>query len=123
MNFEQIKEILESDLFKSVKLYPENWMKGNAEYYSNQYTNSVKNYIFSDECLLLLTSLGKFECVEQYGGEGQGDNYYSVYHFIDHDVYIRFDGWYASHHGSEYNEMFEVRPVEKTITVYKLVNS
>lgn len=114
MNFKQIKEILESDLFNKNKLYPEHWMEGDAEYYSRQCTN--------DECLLLLSNLGKFECAEQFGGEGEGDTYYSVYHFIDHDVYIRFDGWYASHHGSEYNEMFEVRPVEKTITVYELVN-
>ncbi len=121
MNFEQIKKILESDLFKSVKLYPQNWMKGNAEIYVNFCNTIYDNKEPNIEVLDLLRQLGKFECVEQYGGEGEGDTYYSVYHFIDHDVYIRFDGWYASHYGSEYKEMFEVRPVEKTITVYGLV--
>jgi hypothetical protein len=57
------------------------------------------------------------ECVEQFGGEGQGDQYFGVWKFGD--IYIKFYGWYASHAGSEYEGMKEVKPVTKTITVYE----
>lgn len=65
-----------------------------------------------------LTMLGKFEEVEHFGGEGKGDEYWTVYRFIDHNLYIQFDGWYASHNGSEYSDMFEVEPKEVTEIKY-----
>lgn len=60
----------------------------------------------------------KFESV--YGGEGQGEDYWSVYSFTkdDEKVYIKFDGWYQSYHGSEFTEWFFVEPKQKTITVF-----
>ncbi len=67
------------------------------------------------------SKLGKCKMVKQYGGMDEGSDYYAVYHFVDHDVYIQFQGWYASHHGSEYEEMFEVRPYEELVVKYKPV--
>lgn len=65
--------------------------------------------------------LGKVEEVDRYGGEGNGDTWYSVKHFVDHDVYIKTEGYYSSYSGTdfEYGYGTEVRPVEKTVTFYE----
>lgn len=59
----------------------------------------------------------------QYGGEGQGDMWYSVKYFPYHDVYIRVDGYYSSYEGVDFEDWAdsckEVKPKEKTITVYE----
>ena len=58
--------------------------------------------------------------VASFGGEGQGDGCWEVYLFkrSNEEVYIKFDGWYASHHGSEYEDFFFVHPAEVTRTEY-----
>jgi hypothetical protein len=65
-----------------------------------------------------------FECVADYGGEGMGDNYYSVYSFTkdNETVYVKFQGWYESYVGAGFSEWFFVEPKEKTITVYEQGN-
>lgn len=64
--------------------------------------------------------LGKVVTVVSYGSEGMGDEYYAVYHFINHHVYIRIDGCYQLYIGAEFYEApYEVKPEEKIITVYK----
>lgn len=64
-----------------------------------------------------------FEFIDHYGGEAQGSDYWTVYKFTDNntgeEVYIKFDGWYASYNGAEYTDCFVVQPKEKTITVYE----
>lgn len=62
-----------------------------------------------------------FELVDRYGGEEQGSDYWSVYLFTDglQVVFIQFQGWYASYEGSTYEDFYEVKPVEKTITVFQ----
>lgn len=61
--------------------------------------------------------------VKQRGGEGEGDVWYSVKYFPEHDVYLRVDGYYASHNGTYFDDGWncvkEVKPMEKTITVYE----
>lgn len=114
LTFNEIKEILESDLFEENDLQPRDWMCENV--YENADEIDDNPELFNE-----YSKLGKCKMVEQFGGEGDGDNYYAVYHFIDHDVYIRFQGWYASHHGSEYEEMFEVTPYDELVRKYKQV--
>lgn len=65
--------------------------------------------------------IGEWEEVEQVGGEGEGDTWYSVKYFKDHDVYIKTTGFYSSYEGTEFYDGYgeEVRPKEKTITVYE----
>lgn len=65
--------------------------------------------------------IGEWEEVEQVGGEGEGDIWYSVKYFKDHDVYIKTTGFYSSYEGTEFYDGYgeEVRPKEKTITVYE----
>jgi hypothetical protein len=66
-----------------------------------------------------------FECVTQVGGEGEGEGrgYFRVYKFTytetGEEQHIKFDGWYESYNGSEYEECFFVTPKQKTITVYE----
>jgi hypothetical protein len=63
--------------------------------------------------------------VEVYrkGGEGQGEDWRRVHHFTDHDVYLQVKGFYQSHYGvdfyDEWDCITEVKPQEKTITVYE----
>lgn len=63
-----------------------------------------------------------WEEIDQYGGEGQGDTWYSVKYFPDDDVYIKVNGFYSSYNGTDFDgweDCQEVRPIEKTITVYE----
>ena len=65
--------------------------------------------------------IGEIEEVEQYGGEGLGDSWYSVKYFKDHDIYIRTDGYYTSYNGTDFEQGYgnQVFKKEKTITVYE----
>jgi hypothetical protein len=64
---------------------------------------------------------GEFDEVDQYGGEGQGDTWYSVKYFPKFDLYIRTDGYYSSYNGTDFDNGYgeEVKPVQKTITVFE----
>jgi hypothetical protein len=70
-------------------------------------------------------NIGTITEVAQYGGEGQGDTWYSVKHLPDHDMYIRVDGYYSSQDGTEFydgwNSCSEVKQKQKTITVYEKI--
>jgi len=64
------------------------------------------------------------EMVEaRQGGEGKGENWVRVYHFKDHDVYIKAQGFYQSYNGvefyDEWDSFSEVKPSQRTITVYE----
>lgn len=70
--------------------------------------------------------LGGFivEGVEQYGGEGMGDEYWVVFSVENDDVkkFFKLDGWYASYNGHEFDNFLdfnEVIQVEKTINVWE----
>lgn len=60
----------------------------------------------------------KYNHVDNYGGEGQGEDYWSVYSFNNDDelVYVKFDGYYASYDGSTFQEWFFVEPTEVVVT-------
>jgi hypothetical protein len=59
--------------------------------------------------------------VYHYGGEGQGEEYNTVWHFPVPDIYIRFYGWYASHSGAEYEGMQLVEPKQVLVTQFHTV--
>lgn len=67
--------------------------------------------------------LGEIKEVAQHGGEDEGSDWYSVKHFVDHNVYIKVSGWYSSYNGTDFDGDWEcceqVTPQEKTITVYQ----
>jgi hypothetical protein len=114
LTFKELEEIINSDLFEENELIPEVWM--NQAVYENADEIDDNPELFTE-----FSKLGKYKMVEHHGGTDEGSDYYAVYHFIDHDVYIQFDGWYSSHHGSEYEEMFEVKPYEELVVKYKQI--
>jgi ABC-type glycerol-3-phosphate transport system substrate-binding protein len=61
-----------------------------------------------------------FKLEDRYGGEDQGNDYWSVYSFTDgmQVVFIKFDGYYASYDGSTFEEFYEVKAVEYTSTMF-----
>jgi hypothetical protein len=67
--------------------------------------------------------LGNIREVYQQGGEGKGDYWKSVKHFVEHDVYIQVIGFYSSYNGVLFEDWEsscnQVIPKEKTITVYE----
>lgn len=61
--------------------------------------------------------------VHSTGGEDEGSYWCAVHYFPDHDVYLKVTGYYQSYSGTDFDDgwdcVTEVRPVEKTITVYE----
>ena len=65
----------------------------------------------------------EYKGVDSYGGEDQGSDFYSVILIRnpdnhDEQYHIKFQGWYASYAGAEYDSWSFVEPKQKTITVY-----
>ena len=60
-------------------------------------------------------NLGEIVEIEQVGGEGKGDHWHSVKHFVEHDMYIKVTGWYSSYNGTDFDGGWdcckEVKPV------------
>lgn len=67
--------------------------------------------------------LGQVTTVEQFGGEGQGDQAWVVIKIKFDDgteKYYRKDGYHASHDGTYFDGDFdEVTPQQKVVTVYE----
>ena len=80
------------------------------------------NYYGEQEDKDALTAAGiAVELIDNYGGEEQGSQYWSIYKFTkgDESVFVKFNGYYASYVGSEFQEFMFVEPKQKTITVYE----
>ena len=63
-------------------------------------------------------------CVEDFGGEGQGDTRFVVFAIVDNEnqttQYFRKDGHYVSYDGSTWDGEFrEVQAKEKMVTFYE----
>lgn len=54
----------------------------------------------------------KFDLKDNYGGEDMGAEYYSVWQFTKGSevVFIRFDGYYSSYNGADYQDFKFVKP-------------
>jgi len=86
-----------------------------------EYGFSLSEFAHGYVEMKLPLGIGEWEQKEQHGGMDQGSDWYSIKYFKDHDVYLKTQGWYASHHGTEFENGFgkEVKPVQKTITVFE----
>ena len=62
-----------------------------------------------------------YECLEQHGGEGEGEDYYTVYQFNTGNevLYVKFQGWYQSYNGSEMTGWAFVTPKTIEVVVYE----
>lgn len=69
--------------------------------------------------------VGNHEIVARRGGEDKGSDWYIVYYFINHDIYMKIQGYYSSLFGVEFSDgwenAYEVKPQTKTITVYEQI--
>tara|TARA_R110000868_G_scaffold76573_6_gene220170 strand:- start:6050 stop:6442 length:393 start_codon:yes stop_codon:yes gene_type:complete len=67
--------------------------------------------------------LGVVTQVDSHGGEGEGEDWWRVYHFETHGIYVQVEGFYQSYNGTEFwngwESCSEVSPKQKTITVYE----
>lgn len=71
-----------------------------------------------------LPNIGWVTIVDYFGGEGEGDQYWFVFQVEDADGtrLFRRNGWYQSYDGGHYDgPTEEVKPVEKTITVFEAI--
>lgn len=93
----------------------------NYDKIQEEYFNAPRPYDLKAEEFLKYLGLGQVENVEQVGGEGEGDHWHQVWYFKDHDVYIKITGDYSSYNGTDFYNGYgsEVKPVEKTITVFQ----
>lgn len=56
----------------------------------------------------LTERFGNYELVYELGGnEGGGDEVVRVYHFKDHNIYVRFGGYYESNDGITWSDEAE----------------
>lgn len=78
---------------------------------------------FKDSYEDLTTDLGVISHVAEFGGEGQGDDYWVVISITDRDGNQRLFkrlGWHQSHSGSELDgPTIEVEARQKMVTVYE----
>jgi hypothetical protein len=108
------------------------WVKNNPNPgYSNKnynqwlidYDKYPSNYDISRQEWLKEKGIPNWIEVGQYGGEGQGDTWYSIKHFPALDIYLKVEGYYQSYNGTEFYDGWdccsEVKPIQKTITVFE----
>lgn len=94
----------------------------------SEFLNAHRDYVrdlfrgyYEDSIPEELTAMGLTLVDEDsYGGEGKGEEYWHVYSITNgtETVYVKFDGYYASYSGSEFQEWFFVEPKEVTVTQY-----
>lgn len=83
---------------------------------------SVSSFAYGDFSDSQLTyPLGEWTEVARGGGMDKGSDWYSVKYFKDHDIYIKTNGWYQSHYGTDFDDGYgqQVIPQQKTITIYE----
>lgn len=127
MNYEFTEEELKADSLRKQFLEEEvNKFQHNTPEYKEAFSKYAKmpnKYDLAQKRTLEESGLGEIQEVEQYGGEGQGDTWYSVKYFPKHNVYIKVEGYYQSYNGTEFydgwNSCRQVFPTQRTITVYE----
>lgn len=62
-----------------------------------------------------------YKKLDQRGGEDQGSEYYTIWGFTKggESVTVKFDGYYQSYNGAEFEDWSFVEPKQKTITVWE----
>lgn len=90
------------------------------EFGADRLAKRIYDSTYSPGSIYASDFFGDIELVQQRGGEGEGDDFFIVAEFKSEGKLIKFQGWYSSYDGVEWsNDVKEVRPVEKIITVYE----
>jgi hypothetical protein len=84
------------------------------------FNNLYEHLSWKDKVFILESTGWYLQMVEDFGGEGHGDQYWFVFTVTDGETtrHVKVDGWYASYSGGEYDEWFEVKPEQKMVTVW-----
>lgn len=117
--------ILPEPLETQRKKYNEYWSQSRD--YRNSHPVPEYNQKAAEQEYLKAHNIPEWEEIDQYGGEGQGDTWWSIKYFPKHNVYIKVSGWYQSYNGTDFGDWNEactqVFPQEKIITVYEPVSN
>lgn len=114
---EAVKALEKRHKFREENYIDRKWTEGSYDIFITM----TDGYKIAKDLFLNNLNINHTE-VDQYGGEGCGDTWYSVKYFPDSDIYIRVDGWYQSYNGTEFNgwdDCKEVKPIEKVVTFYQ----
>lgn len=86
-----------------------------------EYSQEYRDELLAEKELVDLSKGIVYECVDSYGGEDCGREYYYIWKFTrgEESVVFKFEGWYASHYGSEFENYQEVKPVSKIVVVWE----
>lgn len=106
-----------NELLRLTSEYGDRWMEDDVD------THKISNNDNGEQLVKL--GVKSIEHADRYGGEGQGDTYYSIFKFTfenNEEIYIKYEGWYASYSGAEYQESYIVEPVQVMVTQYVRVN-
>lgn len=120
-----IYQMCENDLFEDAE-HPFDWPdQGSREYNDPTYRKEIQDYRDKVEEYFngIMEEVGmKYQYLEQDGG-GEGGSEYCYGVFKINDTIYKAEYSYYSHYGHEYDDITstlrEVKPVEKTITVYE----
>ena len=105
--------------FEKIKEFIKNYPVGKSGYHGGLENEFFYNDISEIDYELENGDLLKdYELVHQHGGEGEGDQYFTVYYFPNANLHISFYGWYTSYNGADYSDMYLVEPKEVMITEY-----
>jgi hypothetical protein len=85
----------------------------NSAAYNSEDTKAFKLKLRAENIAVLLEAA--------HGGEGEGEEYWTVYSFTRglEVVFIKLDGYYLSYDGCTYEQFYEVYAKEKSVTVYE----
>lgn len=121
MNFEEIKKLFNTRFELT------------GDYYYDEI--SLITFIFRDDFNIndyptQFSKIGPMERIERFDAgqylDGLDDDIgylrykqHVVYYLPQHDMYIKFTGWVSSYSDTEFDDMKQVYPQQKTITVYE----
>lgn len=106
---------------KSLKEYLEDYLNEENEDGINILRDFLKEEVEDAEVERLAKYGIESAWLDQHGGEGEGEDYWTVYKFSKgHEVvFVKFQGFYYSYDGVTYDNWSFVIPKEETIIVYE----
>jgi len=88
--------------------------------YESTYGGGVYYDLKGEQEDIEVTGFGTLKFVDEYGGEGSGDEFWVV--FKVGDQFFRKEGWYASYDGGELDgELYEVKAAKVQRTEYERI--
>lgn len=121
MQFYDIKKVFEQLADRRSLDFDWNNLVDNHDFESIKNENDLIKLV-NPEFEPLVKSLGRFERIKSDENErdGYGDvSIWYVYHFYDHNVYMKVHGIWSSYNSETFERIEEVRLVTKTITVFE----